>query len=342
MPMSNKTHLVGILIAALAAGTSAHPEQKKAGTKHQSPVEFTRSDTAVLWRAPHDIASRNLFYGPGGESHHPGRIFTFVKEDLKGSNPKFVVEDENRQRWKVKLGDEARPETAASRLVWAIGFFADEDYFMGDLQVKGLTGHLSRGQNLVDANGSVHSARLEREAKNREKAGLWHWKRNPFSGTRELNGLRVMMALINNWDLKDENNTVYKEKSGRVFLVSDLGASFGTTGADLSNRRAKGNLRSFRHSKFIVKVTSEFVDFEEPARPSFFYVFNPWRYGQRLRLVWIGRHIPRADAKWTGRLLSQLSSDQIRDAFRAAGYSREEVEGFSQVVEDRIAQLNGL
>jgi hypothetical protein len=253
-----------------------------------------------------------------------------------------VVEDENRQRWKVKLGDEARPETAASRLVWAIGFFADEDYFMGDLQVKGLTGHLSRGQNLVDANGSVHSARLEREAKNRKKAGLWHWKRNPFSGTRELNGLRVMMALINNWDLKDENNTVYKEKSGRVFLVSDLGASFGTTGADLSNRRAKGNLRSFRHSKFIVKVTSEFVDFEEPARPSFFYVFNPWRYGQRLRLVWIGRHIPRADAKWTGRLLSQLSSDQIRDAFRAAGYSREEVEGFSQVVEDRIAQLNGL
>jgi hypothetical protein len=342
MPMSNKTHLVGILIAALAAGTSAHPEQKKAGTKHQSPVEFTRSDTAVLWRAPHDIASRNLFYGPGGESHHPGRIFTFVKEDLKGSNPKFVVEDENRQRWKVKLGDEARPETAASRLVWAIGFFADEDYFMGDLQVKGLTGHLSRGQNLVDANGSVHSARLEREPKNRKKAGLWHWKRNPFSGTRELNGLRVMMALINNWDLKDENNTVYKEKSGRVFLVSDLGASFGTTGADLSNRRAKGNLRSFRHSKFIVKVTSEFVDFEEPARPSFFYVFNPWRYGQRLRLVWIGRHIPRADAKWTGRLLSQLSSDQIRDAFRAAGYSREEVEGFSQVVEDRIAQLNGL
>jgi hypothetical protein len=342
MPMSNKTHLVGILIAALAAGTSAHPEQKKAGTKHQSPVEFTRSDTAVLWRAPHDIASRNLFYGPGGESHHPGRIFTFVKEDLKGSNPKFVVEDENRQRWKVKLGDEARPETAASRLVWAIGFFADEDYFMGDLQVKGLTGHLSRGQNLVDANGSVHSARLEREAKNRKKAGLWHWKRNPFSGTRELNGLRVMMALINNWDLKDENNTVYKEKSGRVFLVSDLGASFGTTGADLSNRRAKGNLRSFRHSTFIVKVTSEFVDFEEPARPSFFYVFNPWRYGQRLRLVWIGRHIPRADAKWTGRLLSQLSSDQIRDAFRAAGYSREEVEGFSHVVEDRIAQLNRL
>jgi hypothetical protein len=339
--MSYKTHVVGVMIASLAAGTSANLGPKKAGTKHQPPVEFTRSD-AVLWRAPQDIASRNLFYGPGGKSHHPGRIFTFVKQDLKGSNPKFVVQDENGQRWKVKLGDEARPETAASRLVWAIGFFADEDYFMADLQVQGLTGHLSRGQNLVETNGSVHNARLEREAKDRKKAGAWHWKRNPFSGTRELNGLRVMMALINNWDLKDENNTAYKEKSGRVFLVSDLGASFGTSGADLSNRRAKGNLRSFRHSKFIAKVTSEFVDFHEPAPPSFIYLFNPWRYGQRLRLVWIGRHIPLSDAKWTGRLLAQLSTDQIRDAFRAAGYSREEVEGFSQVVEDRIAQLNGL
>ena len=53
-----------------------------------------------------------------------------------------------------------------------------------------------------------------------------------FTGTRELNGLRVMMALINNWDLKDENNAIYREKPVRdqIYEVSDLGASFGTTG----------------------------------------------------------------------------------------------------------------
>jgi hypothetical protein len=48
------------------------------------------------------------------------------------------------------------------------------------------------------------------------------------------------------------------------------------------------------------------------------------------------------DAQWMGQLLSQLSPEQIHDAFRAAGYSPGEVEGFSKVVEGRIAQLNKL
>jgi len=59
-------------------------------------------------------------------------------------------------------------------------------------------------------------------------------------------------------------------------------------------------------------------------------------------LEWIGRHIPRADAKWIGSELAKLSPQQIRDAFRAGGYSPEEVEGFARVVESRIAELNQL
>ena len=43
-----------------------------------------------------------------------------------------------------------------------------------------------------------------------------------------------------------------------------------------------------------------------------------------------------------GQLLGQLSDEQIRDCFRAAGYSPEEVEGFAKVVKERIADLNRL
>lgn len=43
-------------------------------------------------------------------------MYTFIREDLKRTNPKFVVRDENGVEWKVKLGPEAKPETAASRL----------------------------------------------------------------------------------------------------------------------------------------------------------------------------------------------------------------------------------
>lgn len=40
--------------------------------------------------------------------------------------------------------------------------------------------------------------------------------------------------------------------------------------------------------------------------------------------------------------LAQLSPEQIRDAFRPAGYSPEQVQGFAAVVEERIAELNKL
>jgi len=57
---------------------------------------------------------------------------------------------------------------------------------------------------------------------------------------------------------------------------------------------------------------------------------------------WVGKHVPRADAKWVGSLLAQLSPEQIRDAFRAAGYSPEQVEAYANAVEARIAQLTKL
>src|SRR5207237_5619644 len=90
----------------------------------------TKQSIAILWRDPEDIATRNLFYGPGGKAHEPRGTFTFEKEDINGTNPKFDILDEDGVRWRVKMGAEARPETVASRLVWGVGYFANEDYFM--------------------------------------------------------------------------------------------------------------------------------------------------------------------------------------------------------------------
>ena len=136
------------------------------------------------------------------------------------------------------------------------------------------------------------------------------------------------MALINNWDLKDDNNSVYEEQAGAAsgsaelrYMVSDLGASFGTTGRSWTRSRSRGDLNSYRHSKFITKITDEYVDFQTPSRPALLFIFNPVALIMHLRLHWIGQHIPRSDAKWVGQLLAQLSPDQIGDAFRAAGYS---------------------
>jgi hypothetical protein len=302
---------------------------------------------AAIWSDPGDIRSRNLFYGAGGVEHEPRGPMTFVEEDRAGSNPKFDVRDQQGTKWKAKMGAEARPETAAAHLLWATGYFTDEDFFVSKLAVEGMPPQLHRGQNLLAADGTLENVRLERKLKGWKKSGNWHWKNNPFTGSQKLNGLRVMMALMNSWDLKDENNAIYEKDGGtdapqKIYLVSDLGASFGTTGYSWSQAMAKGNLKSYEHSKFIGKVHSEFVDFNSPSRPALIYFFDVPGLISRLRMRWIGRHIPRQDARWVGDILSHLSSEQIHDAFRSAGYSDQEVERYSKVVEDRIAQLTKL
>jgi hypothetical protein len=63
---------------------------------------------------------------------------------------------------------------------------------------------------------------------------------------------------------------------------------------------------------------------------------------RRQSMLWIGRKIPRADAKWIGGLLGQLSHQQLVDAFRAGNYPPDQVEEFVRVVEARIRALNDL
>ncbi len=311
------------------------------GAAKKPNSETAEGGPAVLWRDPGDISSRDLFYGPGGPQDQPHGPYTFVKEDLDGSNPKFVVRGRDGVKWKVKLGVEARPETVATRLVWAVGYSANEDYFLQDLQVESMPAHLHRGWKLVAPDGSMHNVRLKRE--DEKKLGDWHWRQDPFTGTREWNGLRVLMAVLNNWDLKDENNSVYRDGGPeRIYMVSDLGASFGTTGGRWPLSKAKGNLNSYSDSKFIRSYTSTTVDFYVPARPEFLFLVHPREYFSRLQMRWIGRNIPRADARWIGEMLSRLSNRQIQDAFRAAGYPAADMEGFSSVVERRIKLLSDL
>ncbi len=298
---------------------------------------------AVLWTDPVDVRERNLFYGPGGKEGQPVGPFTFVKEDSGGTNPKFDVRDSAGTKWKVKLGAEAQPETVATRLLWAVGFVTNENYFLADATIDDMP-RLKRGRKLVGPGGQIRTARLQK-APGGKKIGTWKWRDNPFKGTRELNGLRVMMALLSNWDLKDENNAIYADREGTgpaLYEVSDVGSTFGMSGESYASRFAKNNLPKYRKSKFIAKVTPEYVSFNFPTHPPFLYVFNLPLFYSEMHQRWIGRNIPRSDAQWIASLLSQLSVEQIRDAFRAGGYSQAQVDAYTAAVQSRIAELEKL
>lgn len=303
--------------------------------------------SAVLWTDPGDIRSRDLYLGPGGKEHQPQSPVEFLQEDLNGTSPKFDVRDSAGKKWKAKLGLESKPETAAARLLWAVGYASNENYFFPVLQVTNMPARLSRGQNLAGQGGNVPNVRLQRHFEHEKKVGNWNWRHNLFYGAREFNGLRIMMGLIANWDLKDENNAVFEdeqEPGHTLFEVSDVGTAFGTAGKSYSDRVSKGNLRAYIRTKLISHVHGDYVDLNFPKRPPLASLLEfEWTFFfHQMRIRWIGKHIPRADAKWMGSLLAQLSPAQISDAFRAAGYSPEEINAYTEAVVSRIRELNSL
>jgi hypothetical protein len=298
------------------------------------------SGAPVIWHDPGDIKSKDLLNGPGGEKHRPQLPVKFLKEDRHGQNSKFDVEDADGKKWKAKLGIEAQPEVVATRLLSAIGYFSNENYYVPNLEVKELPAHLHRGQGHVISPGHVDGLRLQRTIK---KETNWNWQHNPLVGTREFNGLRVMMAFLSNWDLKDENNAIFTAKDGQQeYLVTDVGTVFGASGKHWTEAASKNNLKEYRKARFISKVAPDYVDFNFPRRPPLLHLLVLPSYIHQVHMRWVGKRVPRADAKWLGRLLAQLSTDQILDAFRAAGYPPDKAAAFTKVIQSRIAELNQL
>src|ERR1044072_5667958 len=103
-----------------------------------------------------------------------------------------------------------------------------------------------------------------------KKIDDWSWFDNPFVGTKEFNGLRVMMALMNNWDLKKSNNAIY-DLRGREerYAVKDLGATFGKTGGD--GTRSKGALKDYLESEFFEETPPKSVNLFLPSPPPILY-----------------------------------------------------------------------
>ena len=301
----------------------------------------TPRSPAVIWHDRGDARALDLVGGPGGKAHEPGNVLTFIEESDGGTSPKFEVEDEHGVRWKVKLGEEAKSETAATRLLWAAGYVVDEDYYRQQIRVLGLP-RLARGQEFVSAGDNVTGARLERQGGGGgEESTTWSWYENPFVGTREFNALKVMMALVNNWDLKDVNNRVSDTADGGgQYGITDLGATFGRTGNVIT--RSKSVSKDYADTKFIAKVTATHVDFVMQSRPLFPFVVLLPSYRERTRMQDIVKRIPIADARWLGDRLGRLSLEQIRDCFRASGFAPDEVETYAQAVMQRIAVLRTL
>jgi hypothetical protein len=306
------------------------------------------SARAVLWRDPGDIQSQNLLYGAGSPEAAPVAPFRFVKESKKGESPKFDVKDARGVVWTVKLGEEAQSETVSTRLVWSVGYFAEEAYYFDEVRIENLP-KLKRGNDFVLSDGTVVGARFEPERPQLAEGPVWDWQENPFRGTRQLSGLKILMILLNNFDARRDNNKIYyvPGSGGRYearYYVTDLGATLGRSGG-LGGKRTKNDLEDFLSTRFVMGVEDGAVEFDYDTRPSklgHFSIFYPPYYRGEVKKEKAMRGIPVEHARWIGSLLSQLTDEQLRDAFRAARYNDATREEYVEALRERISQLTRL
>jgi len=273
--------------------------------------------TPVLWERPTDITSRDLYLGPGGTSMRPDlRKLTFIKEEKGGYSKKYRVKDASGREWVAKIGKEAQSETSAVRLLWGIGYLTEVNYLVPRVTIPG--------------KGTFNNVRFEARPAGWKRLDEWKWTKNPFVGTPEFQGLKIMMALINNWDMKDSNNKIiYTEKNNELrYIISDLGATFGhasTTPLFWRFTRSRNSPPNYAKAKFLEKVKGNRVSIH---------------FGGKNRGIL--KNITVQDAEWIASLLSQLSDTQIRDAFRAANYSPQQIDLLASTVRERTDQLVNL
>ena len=303
---------------------------------------------SLIWQDPGNINSRDLRYGPGSPEKAPVGPFAFIEEDKSGESPKFEVRDARGDVWTIKLGPEAQAETVSTRLVWAVGYFAEEAYYFDEVRIDNLP-RLSRGRDYV-AGDIVRGARFEPKRRNMKKGSTWDWRDNPFEDTQAFSGLKVLMILLNNFDARSANNRIiYVDgPQGREtrYYVTDLGATLGRAGG-LGGTRTKNDLTDFLSTKFVrgVDMRDGVVEFDYDTRPrglGHLSVLHPFYYRHEVNKEKAMRGISIAHARWIGSLLAQLSDAQLRDAFRAANYSDGVTNSYVSSLRERINQLTEL
>ena len=295
--------------------------------------------TQTLWREPPPATVSDFIWGPGGEQAAPRPPFRFLKEKLSGTNPKVDVLDATGRHWIVKFGSEVHADTFAPRLLNALGYAAAPTYYVADGSMQSVH-DLKRAKHFISKDGSFRTARFKLHCSGAEsdvENVAWSWVSNPFMGSRELGGLKIMMMLTSNWDAKDSRDGPGESNTGTIrsaagptsgvwYAVTDWGASFGRSGGYL--RRDRWDWGAYRSQ------TPDFV-----------------RLAPDGHLIWgfKGKHVQDItegvgldDVRWLLPYLSRITDQDLEAGLEASGASPAVARDFTRSIRQRIEQLQGI
>jgi hypothetical protein len=311
---------------------------------------------AQVWHKV-DIPAMNIMAGPQSDFAVPFDsevtcTFEEPKEKPNGVNPKFNCRSESGESIRVKYGSpEVYAEVAATRLFWALGFYADEMYPVR-LKCLGCPPNPAEPKNGEErATRIIEDAVIERTfpgivLESKENEG-WNWKefeeideKEGGASRRDRDALKLLATFVQDVDSKPDNQRLacYKEDfrnaggSGEAFctkpvvMIEDLGSTFGSGGvASISKMEYKGwkdttVFNTAEEAKQLVKTDQVFCVGNIVAS-----------MGATIGTVDVGLTHPaigEEGRRFLADLMNQLTDQQIRDLFRVARVDRmDQVEG---------------
>ena len=305
-----------------------------------------RSSHEAIWRDAASLTAEEIAAGPCGPDGGPAEPFHFIEEHDTGSQPCVSIKDARDREWRVKWGQEVHTEVFGTRLAWMFGYFAEPTYFISSGVIDG-TRELRRAKECIDEHGRFTEARFELSESGVEKhfdAHGWAWHDNPFAGTHELNGLKILMMLMSNWDNKDvrdvargSNTAIFEYPVDRVgsafkrtvtearYLIIDWGAALGAWGNNVL-KRGRWDPEAFaaQNQSFITGVTDGRVQFGYQGQRTADLVDN----------------ITVDDVRWFDRKARSISDEHLKAALIASGATAEETERFTAALRERLDQLH--
>ena len=322
--------IVVFLISFSLSQFRVGPVDNNGSNSNANHAEEQRTGQDRLWADPGDVASYDFKYGIGGIDRQPEPPFEFIDEDFSGTSKKINVTDARGTRWNLKWGHEPRPSVFCTRLLWALGYFVETEYFVLQGTVNG-THDLKRASAKVSKDGSFANARFQLRSDSLKylQDQHWTWTKNPFVGTPQLQGLKIISLLVSNWDTKEANLSIFEDSSAGqpryLYMDDDWGASLGKWGSTFT--WSKWDCKGF------AEQTRQFVRLGPNG--SLHWGFN----GKNHEVV---TSVTVQDVAWLLQYLGRVTDSQIRTGLTASGATPEEVNCFSRSLEDRIEQLQHL
>jgi hypothetical protein len=303
-----------VLVATIAVGCGG---RTVVSTTPRGPVS---PDVIAQLRVDPGDRARDLFWGVGGQQYAPppDALYKLKAKDSSGFSISYDVIGPDGLEWSAKIGPEAQTEVVLSRILWGLGYHQPPIYYLPSWRLDS-----GEGEPTV-----VSEARFRPKLPNLPRAQeTWSWSNNPFSGTRELKGLLVVLLMLNSTDLKDSNNSIYDpnppwDGASRWYVVRDLGAALGETGKLFPDRNW---IDGFEKESFIKGINGSAIDFEY--------------HGRHQELLSM---IAPQDLQWAAAQMERLTDEQWHDAFRTANYALPIADRYVRRIKEKIADAHAV